>query len=267
MALPDATVAAAERAHALVQRAPRILVLTGAGISTDSGIRDFRGPDGVWTRDPGAERRSSIEHWVHDAAMRRAVWQERARAPLATARPNAGHQALLALEARRQLALLVTQNTDGLHLDVGHDPELVVEIHGTSRQAGCLRCGTRWPMASVLARVAAGDDDPHCLEPTGSGGPCGGLVKSATISFGQPLVAADLRRADAAARRCDLVLAVGTTLSVYPAAGLVPTAAAAGADVVIVNGEPTELDALADVVVRGPIGEVLPVVVGPAPPR
>lgn len=255
--------ATVRQAAAVVGRSRRVVVLTGAGISTDSGIPDFRGPSGLWTRDPAAERRSSFEHWVGDPAMRREVWWERLRAPVSAAEPNDGHRALLVLERRGQLALLVTQNTDGLHLDAGHDPQRVVEIHGTSRWACCLRCGARWPMAAVLDRVRRGDGDPHCLEATGEDGQtCGGLVKSATISFGQRLVAADLERADAAARSCDLLLAVGSTLSVHPAAGLVPTAAAAGAAVVIVNGDPTELDRLAHVVVRGPISELLPQVVG-----
>lgn len=250
---------AVAQARRLVASAGHVVVLTGAGISTDSGIPDFRGPNGVWTRDPSAERRSSIDHWVADAELRRTVWAERLTSPFATAEPNDGHRALVALERQDRLSLLVTQNTDGLHLDAGHHPDRVVEIHGTSRQATCLRCDARWPVEQVLDRVRAGDADPHCTEPTGPGGAaCGGIVKSATISFGQPLVAADLRRADAAARRCDLLLAVGTTLSVYPAAGLVPTAAAAGAAVVIVNGGPTDLDRLADVVVRGPIGTLLP---------
>lgn len=256
------TTAAVGRARQLIGEARRILVLTGAGISTDSGIPDFRGPDGVWTRDPAAERRSSIEHWLADPDLRQHVWRDRLRTPVAGARPNAAHRALVALERRGQLGLLVTQNTDGLHLDAGHHPDRVVEIHGTSRQAICLRCGARWPMGVVLDRVRAGNADPHCAEPGDDGNPCGGLVKSATISFGQSLVPLDLRRAQAAARTCDLLLAVGTTLSVYPAAGLVPLAAAAGAAVIIVNGSPTELDGAADVVVRGPIGELLPEILG-----
>lgn len=254
---------AVEQARRLVAGAQRVVVLTGAGISTDSGIPDFRGPHGVWTTNPAAERRSSIDHWVSDPDLRRSVWRERLSSPFATARPNRGHRALLALERRGQLSLLVTQNTDGLHLDAGHDPDRVVEIHGTSRWAACLRCGATWPIEAVLDRVRAGDDDPHCTEPTGrTGEPCGGIVKSATISFGQPLVAADLGRAERAAQSCDLLLAVGSTLSVYPAAGLVPRASAAGAAVVIVNGGPTDLDQMADVVVRSPISTALPAVVG-----
>ncbi len=242
-------------------KASAILVLTGAGISTDSGIPDFRGPHGVWTRDPEAEKLSSIEHFVSDPAVRRRAWQTRLASPVDTAMPNAGHLALVELERRGTLDLLVTQNTDGLHLLAGHTPARVVEIHGTTRTAACLRCGARWPMEEVLARVRAGDTDPRCTEPA-DGGTCGGLVKSATISFGQPLVAEDLQRAERAAGRCDLLLAVGSTLSVYPAAALVPLAKRAGAAVVIVNGGPTDMDDLADEVVRGPISDLLPEVVG-----
>jgi len=248
-------------ARTLLAEARRVLVLTGAGISTASGIPDFRGPQGLWTRDPAAERQSSIDAYISDPGLRRQIWRSRLHPTVPQPRPNAGHRTLLALERRRQLALLVTQNVDGLHLDAGHDPALVVEIHGTNRAAVCLRCGARWPMVVVLDRVRGGDEDPHCQERAADGSTCGGLVKAATISFGQPLVVADLRRAEAAARTCDLLLAVGTTLAVYPAAGLVPLAAEHGARVVIVNADATELDHLADVIVRGDINDVLPQIV------
>lgn len=258
-----ATDSAVRRGRQLVSRAARVLVLTGAGISTDSGIPDFRGPDGLWTRDPAAERRSSIDHYVADPDVRRTVWRQRLRSPLDEARPNVAHHALVDLERRGRLLLLVTQNTDGLHLDAGHHPDRVIEIHGTSRWAMCLRCRARWPMAVVVERVRSGDDDPHCTERTSDGRPCGGIIKSATVSFGQPIDPVDLRRAQAAARTCDLLLAVGTTLAVHPAAGLVPLAASAGSPVVIVNGGPTEMDDVATVVVRGPIGTTLPAVLDP----
>jgi NAD-dependent deacetylase len=155
---------------------------------------------------------------------------------------------------------LVTQNIDGLHQAAGSSPDRIVEIHGTMRDVVCLSCGARQPMEPVLARVRAGEADPACTNEVGDGA-CGGILKSATISFGQNLVASDLRRCEEAALRCDLLLAVGSTLSVYPAAGLVPAAHRAGARVVIVNAEPTQYDTLADVVVHGPIGEVLPAIV------
>jgi NAD-dependent deacetylase len=249
-----------EQAASLLARGRRVLVLTGAGISTESGIPDFRGPQGLWRTDPDAERRATIDVYLNEPEVRRSAWRRRVEEGGRRPEPNAGHRALLELERRGVLELLVTQNVDGLHLDAGHDPGRVVEIHGTTREVTCLSCGARQPMGDVLDRVRAGDEDPRCVEP-GPGGTCGGILKAATISFGQQLVPDDLRRAEEAALRCDLVLAVGTTLAVYPAAGLVPLARRCGASVVIVNGEPTELDELADAVVRGRIGEVLPALV------
>jgi NAD-dependent deacetylase len=251
---------AVERARRLVAAARRVLVLTGAGISTDSGIPDFRGPQGVWTRNPGAEKLATLQVYMRDPDARRRVWRDRMESPTWQARPNAGHRALVELERRGTLHTLVTQNVDGLHQEAGSDPARIVEIHGTMRQVVCMACAARTPMPAVLERVRAGDDDPRCTEEVGRG-PCGGILKSATISFGQDLVAEDLERAEAAAFACDLVLAVGSSLSVYPAAGLVPAAHHAGSRVVIVNGEPTGYDAIADVVLRAPISEVLPAIV------
>lgn len=249
------------RARDLVAAALRVAVLTGAGISTESGIPDFRGPEGVWTKNPEAERLATIDAYMGDPDVRRRSWRSRLDSPRLTAKPNAGHRALVDLERRGVLDTLVTQNVDGLHLDAGHDPALVVEIHGTMREVMCMRCGARSPMAVVLERVRGGDDDPACLEPV-LGGSCGGILKSATISFGQQLVPEDLERAEAAAMHCDLLLAVGSTLSVYPAAGMVPVAHRSGAPIVIVNAEPTDFDPIAESVVRGRIGEVLPRIVG-----
>jgi NAD-dependent deacetylase len=256
-----------ERASALVRGAQRIVVLTGAGISTDSGIPDFRGPDGVWTKDPAAERAATLDVYMNEPEVRRRAWQNRLTSPLWEARPNRGHAAIVALEHAGRLDLVVTQNIDGLHQKAGSDPARVVEIHGNSSEIVCLRCGHRQPAGPVHDRVRAGEADPSCREAPGGGPPCGGILKSATISFGQNLVARDLRRAEDAAAGCDLILAVGSTLAVYPAAALVPIAARAGAAVVIVNGGPTDMDLLADVVVNGSISELLPVMVegGAAP--
>jgi NAD-dependent deacetylase len=251
---------AVDRAGAIVGASRRIVVLTGAGISTDSGIPDFRGPAGIWTKNPEAEKLATIQAYVDDADVRRRAWRSRLDSPTWDAEPNVGHTALVTLERCGTLDTLVTQNVDGLHQAAGSDPDKVVEIHGTMRFVVCLSCDTRTPMPDVLARVRAGEDDPACTKTT-SRGVCAGILKSATISFGQNLVADDLVRSEEAARRCDLLLAVGSTLSIYPAAGLVPAAHRAGARIVIVNGEPTDYDALADVVVRGPIGEVLPLIV------
>ncbi|MDQ3897459.1 MAG: Sir2 family NAD-dependent protein deacetylase [Actinomycetota bacterium] len=239
----------------LVAGATRIVALTGAGISTDSGIPDFRGPQGVWTKDPAAMRSSNIADYVADADVRRRVWRTRLASPAWTARPNPGHLALVELERQGRLHTLVTQNIDGLHQLAGNDPSLVVELHGTMREVVCLGCGDRGPTEPVFARLRSGEDDPHCLV-------CGGLLKSATISFGQSLVVADLRRAERAALECDLLLAVGSTLTVSPACDLVAVGASAGARVVIVNAEPTPYDRIADAVVREPISEVLPELVG-----
>ena len=239
---------------AWVREAGRVVVLTGAGISTESGIPDFRGPDGVWTRDPAAERRSSIEAYVRDGALREQVWQERLHHPTWSATPNAGHRALVELERQGHLELLVTQNIDGLHLLAGSSPQRVVEIHGTLREVTCLQCRRRAPMETALARVRAGEADPRCRD-------CGGLLKSATVSFGQPLATGDLRRAEAAARACDCFLAVGTSLAVHPVARLPALALAAGARLVVVNQLPTPYDRVADAVVRDPIGTVLAAVV------
>jgi NAD-dependent deacetylase len=247
-----------DRARALVGRARHVVVLTGAGISTDSGIPDFRGPQGVWTRDPAAEKAANLDVYLSDPEVRRRAWQNRLTSPLWEAQPNEGHAAIVALERAGRLDTLVTQNIDGLHQKAGSDPELVVEIHGNSSEIVCLRCHHRQPAEPVHDRVRAGEEDPTCREPTAGGSACGGILKSATISFGQSLVAADLRRAEAAAARCDLLLCVGSTLAVYPAAGLVPIAARSGAAVVIVNGGPTEMDAVADVVVNGSISRILP---------
>jgi NAD-dependent deacetylase len=253
--IPEADPAAVRAARRLLDEARQVTVLTGAGISTDSGIPDFRGPNGLWTKNPKAEQTSNIEHYVRDPEVRRLAWQGRIawieRQPL----PNRGHQALVELDRRKVLHTLVTQNIDGLHQAAGSDPTRVVEVHGTIHDVVCLDCGTRSPMAPTLERVRAGDDDPDCLD-------CGGMLKSATISFGQALVPADLQRAELAAEACDLLLAVGSTLSVYPVAAMVPLAKQAGARIVIVNAGPTEMDALADVGVQGSISAVLPEVVG-----
>jgi NAD-dependent deacetylase len=254
---------AASVAAELLSRARRVVALTGAGISTESGIPDFRGPEGVWTKDPSAERLATIGHYVADPEVRKAAWRSRVASPVWQAEPNAGHRALVRLEQAGRLELIVTQNTDGLHHAAGSDPSRVVEIHGTMREAVCLACGARFPMPEVLDRVRAGEEDPDC--PLEHGGRrCGGILKSATISFGQALVPEDLERAQRAASHADLMLAVGTSLTVHPAAGLVPLARASGARVVIVNAEPTPYDGIADAVVGGRIGEVLPAIVDEA---
>ena len=244
-----------DRVRTWIDGSERVVVLTGAGISTDSGIPDFRGPKGVWTRNPGAEKRATLQHYLSDPEVRRKAWRDRLDHPAWVAQPNAGHRALVHLERRGKLDTLITQNVDGLHQDAGSDPERVVEVHGTVRQVMCMSCDDRAPMQRVLDRVRAGEADPPCRT-------CGGILKSATISFGQNLVPGDIARAEAAARRADLLLAVGSTLAVYPVADVVPVARMAGARIVILNGSETAMDHLADAVVRGPIGALLPRIVG-----
>jgi NAD-dependent deacetylase len=227
------------------------VVLTGAGISTDSGIPDFRGPDGVWTRDPEAEKRATLQHYMADPQVRRRAWSDRLEHPAWTAEPNAGHRAITELERRGKLDRVITQNVDGLQQAAGTDSARVIEVHGTVHDVVCMSCGERAPMQRALDRVRAGEADPHCRT-------CGGILKSATISFGQNLVPTDIEAASSAARRADLLLAVGSTLAVYPVADVVPVARTSGARIVIVNGSETAMDHLADVVLRGSISELLP---------
>jgi NAD-dependent deacetylase len=238
-------------AHALVSGARRITVLTGAGISTSSGIPDFRGPNGLWTQNPKAEKMATLKHYLEDPEVRELAWQNRLRSPAWTAEPNAGHHAIVELERQGRLHALVTQNIDELHQRAGNDPDRVIEVHGTMFTSVCWSCGDKLPMQTTLERVRAGETDPPCRL-------CGGVLKSDTISFGQALVPEVISRAMAASEACDLFLAVGSTLSVFPAANTVPRAKAAGARIVILNGGPTEMDQFADVVVNGDIGEVLP---------
>jgi NAD-dependent deacetylase len=239
-----------------IAEAGSVVALTGAGISTESGIPDFRGPDGVWTRDPRAERLSNIGYYVADASVRRESWQRRLDHPAWGARPNAGHRALVDLERAGRLTLLVTQNIDGLHRAAGTDPDRLVEIHGTMRDTACLACGDRRPMRETLDRVRAGEADPPCLA-------CGGILKSATVSFGQNLDPALIERSEDAAASCDLFLAIGTSLTVYPVARLPEIALGARARVVIINAEPTPLDGRAHAVLRGRAGDILPALAAP----
>ena len=234
-----------------IDASQRVVALTGAGISTDSGIPDFRGPQGVWTRDPNAEKLSHIEYYMSDPDIRRRAWKSRVDHPGWQAMPNAGHKALVELERRGKLHALITQNIDGLHQRAGSSPDIVIEVHGTMREVVCMQCGGRGPMQPVLDRVRAGEDDPPCED-------CGGILKSATISFGQPLVPEVIERAIDAAHQADLLIAIGTSLQVYPIAGVVPLARAAGARIVIVNAETTPFDDIADAVLREPAGVVLP---------
>jgi len=233
----------------------RVVVLTGAGISTESGIPDFRGPQGLWTKDPKAEKLSNIHYYMSDPDVRKLAWKGRLEHPAWTAMPNAGHLALVELERRGKLHALVTQNIDGLHQRAGNSAERVIEVHGTVHDVVCMQCGWRGSMQQTLDRVRAGEEDPPCRQ-------CGGILKSATISFGQTLVPEVIDRAMTAATQADLFMAVGTSLQVYPVAGVVPLAARAGARIVIINAERTPFDEIADAVVSIPIGQALPLMCG-----
>ena len=240
---------ALDRAVALLARAERISVFTGAGVSTDSGIPDFRSPGGIWSRyDP---RQLGFRRYVSDPDARRLAWRLRRELHHLGARPNPAHLACTRLAAAGRLAGVITQNVDGLHGDAGLPPELVCELHGTGREVVCLGCGDRGPMAAAVARVEAGEDDPACLG-------CGGILKAATVSFGQNVPAEVWARAEALTAACDAFVAVGSSLVVLPAAGLPRRASRLGIPLVIVNREPTPLDHLADAVLRGEAGTLLP---------
>jgi NAD-dependent deacetylase len=237
-----------------IEQAQRIVALTGAGISTDSGIPDFRGPQGLWTKNPVAEKMSNIHYYLADPEVRKASWQNRLASPAWTAKPNPGHLALVALERRGKLHALITQNIDELHQIAGNSRERVIEVHGSMRRFMCWGCGMRGPMPPVLDRVRAGEEDPHCRD-------CGGILKSDTISFGQQLVPEVIDQAMQASGEADLFLAVGTSLQVYPVAGALEVARTAGARIVIVNAQPTPFDGVADAVFNESISEVLPEII------
>ena len=245
-----------EAARRLIDAAQAVAVLTGAGISTDSGIPDFRGPNGIWTKNPAAEKASNIQYYLSDPEVRKANWAARAEGSLwANVEPNIGHHALVHLEQRGKLHTLITQNVDELHQKAGSSPELVVEVHGTTRKVQCLECEYRDNMEEALERVRAGEADPACPR-------CGGILKSATVSFGQSLDPEDLQRSETAALEADVFLTVGTTLAVFPINETVAIAKHAGAKLIIVNGEPTAMDGFADVVLHEQIADVLPAIVG-----
>ena len=232
-----------------------VTVLTGAGISTDSGIPDFRGPQGVWTKDPAAEKLSTYQDYMADPEVRRLAWQSRLRNPAWTAEPNPAHRALARLTRSAVDTQVITQNTDELHQRAGTPPERVIELHGTMFRVVCTTCESRGAMTDALDRVRAGESDPPCVL-------CGGILKSATVMFGQALPPGVFERAATAAGRCELFLAIGSTLIVQPAASLCAVAVKAGANLVVVNGDPTPYDRVATAVIRDPIGSAVPRIVG-----
>ena len=228
-----------------------VTVMTGAGISTESGIPDFRGPNGVWTRDPEAEKRANIQYYLSHPDARAEAWKHRLTSPFSTATPNAGHLALVELEGRGKLQALITQNIDGLHHAAGNDPDKIIEVHGNVREFRCMSCTDRGPIEKVLARVRAGEPDPPCKS-------CGGILKTATISFGQNLEREDIERSELASASSDVFIAIGTSLGVYPAAMMPDLALRMGAKLAILNAEPTPYDEVAHVVLREQLGTLLP---------
>ncbi|PKW17206.1 SIR2 family NAD-dependent protein deacylase [Saccharopolyspora spinosa] len=240
-----------QRARELFGGARRITALTGAGVSTASGIPDFRGPDGVWTKNPAAQRLSDLDSYVADPQVREQAWRSRAEHPAWRAGPNAAHRAFVDLDRSGRLGALLTQNIDGLHQRAGLDPDRVLELHGTIFRTVCLDCGATGPMSAALERVTTGEADPPCRS-------CGGILKSATVSFGQSLDPDVLRSAQRAALNCDLFVAAGTSLTVHPAADFAELAVRAGAELIICNAEPTPYDNAAAAVLRESLVEVLP---------
>lgn len=233
----------------LLRSRERLLVFTGAGISTESGIPDFRGPNGVWTRVDPSE--FTYDRYLSNPETRKKSWAMRKDSGVLDAAPNSAHRALVDLWEAGLLLAVVTQNIDGLHQAAGLPEEAVVELHGNVRTVDCLACGESWPTPEVISRVDAGEADPHCRE-------CGGIIKVSVISFGQAMPAHEVHRASQLAHASDAVIAVGSTLSVYPAAYVPLEARETGSAYVIVNQGATEHDHIADVVVEGAAGEVLP---------
>ncbi|MGX7760909.1 SIR2 family NAD-dependent protein deacylase [Streptomyces angustmyceticus] len=230
---------------------PLVAILTGAGISTDSGIPDYRGPNGLWRRDPEAEKLVTYDTYMADPEIRRRSWRMRQDSPAFRAEPNAAHEAVVRLERSGTPVRVITQNVDGLHQRAGLPERKVLELHGTVRAVTCTRCHARSSMRDALDRVAAGEPDPPCLV-------CGGILKSATVMFGERLDPEVLATALGVAKAAEVFLAVGSTLQVQPAASLAGVAAEHGARLIIINAEPTPYDPLATEVIREPIGTALP---------
>jgi NAD-dependent deacetylase len=233
------------------QDVSRIAVLTGAGISTDSGIPDFRGPDGIWTRNPDMEEAFTYKRYVSDGEVRRRFWRAREDLYRRALSPNAAHRALAELEASGSAVRILTQNVDGLHQKAGSTPRKVLELHGSMATVACLRCKAKVATDEVVTRLDAGEADPACRD-------CGGILKPSVVMFGQLLDEAVLAHAANIARASQLFLAIGSSLMVEPAAGLCRVAVESGAHLVIVNRDPTPYDDLATEIVREPIGEAMP---------
>lgn len=229
-----------------------VAIFSGAGISTDSGIPDYRGPNGVWRRDPAAEKLVTYDAYMNDPDVRRRSWRMRRDSPTFRAEPNVAHRAVAELDRAVDGAVrVITQNVDGLHQLAGTPARKVLELHGTARAVVCTGCGARSSMEEALARVEAGEEDPPCTV-------CGAVLKSATVMFGERLDPQVLGQAMSITKACDVFVAVGSTLQVQPAASLAGIAAEHGARLIVMNADPTPYDELADEIVREPIGTALP---------
>lgn len=242
-----------DRAVDVLRHTEQLLVFSGAGLSTESGIPDFRGPDGLWTKvDPDD---FTIERYVVNSDLRVRGWRMHVDGELWGARsavePNAGHRAIVRLFEAERLAGVVTQNIDGLHYKSGLPDDMVAELHGNVRNSHCLGCGARWPTETVLEWVESGEEDPTCPD-------CGGIVKTDTVMFGEMLPEQEVRQASLFQAVCDAVLVVGSTVSVWPAADIVMRAVHQSKPLVVINRGDTEVDHLAAVKIDAAIGDVLP---------
>jgi NAD-dependent deacetylase len=240
----------------MIEQSDNVVVFTGAGVSTESGVPDFRGPGGVWSR----MKPIYFQDFVASEELRRQAWTRTfsGAARWTGAQPNAGHAAVARLVAQGKASAVITQNVDNLHQDSGISADRVIELHGNASYARCLACGLRHEFDDLRPGFVERGELPACRA-------CGGIVKTATISFGQPMPAEPMARAEAAALACDLFLVLGSSLVVYPAASFPPLAQRNGARLVIVNREPTEQDVLADLVLHDEIGPVMSEVVGDRP--
>lgn len=232
----------------MIDAARRVVVFTGAGISTESGIPDFRSPGGLWTKMAPID----FGDFIRSAEIRREAWRRKFEIDktIARAEPNKGHMAIARLVDIGKVSHVITQNIDNLHQLSGVPAEKIIELHGNGTYAKCLDCGLRCELEEVRVLFEASGEAPNCRA-------CGGIVKSATISFGQAMPEEEMRRAEEATLACDVFLAIGSSLQVYPAAGFPIIAKRNGATLVILNRDPTELDAIADLVIHDEIGPTL----------
>ncbi len=239
---------AAKKVVQFIRDAKRVAVFTGAGVSTESGISDFRSPDGIWSRyDP---EDFTIQRFIADREARKRNWQLRRELVEANYQPNPAHHAIVELEKIGKLLCVITQNIDGMHHAAGNSEEKIIELHGTIKFAKCLDCDDRLPMVDVLQRIEQGEEDPHCRK-------CGGLLKAATVSFGEAMPPDKMQRAEQCSRSCDLFIVVGSSLVVFPAASMPVIAKRSGSKLVIINYTPTDMDHLADVVIHAKAGAVM----------